>query len=227
MSGFSPAFERLGAAYAAVAAQKQEVLAEFLPAAADWNTDLATGTYTKGDVTLHVALIGSFAENDRSWLWGWANPQFDPAHPGVLNPQAMGSRLGIPEMTSRELDLSWYEGPARNGGELLAMVATGMLGLTGTIPGPYDGGVAYFAVRDPAVPAAAWDSVTAHRLITIGLSLFPADHRLTVMRFFSHHRLPYRQTETSITATLPDGGACVVDFDDQDRLANLSMTVRS
>ncbi|MCO6005878.1 hypothetical protein NE236_12875 [Actinoallomurus purpureus] len=224
MSGFSPAFERLGAAYAAVAAQQQEVLAEFLPAA-DWNTDLATGTYTQGDVVLHVALIGSFAEDDRSWLWGWANPQFGAEHPAVLNPRAMGSRFGVPEMTTPELDLSWYEGPARNGGDLVAMVATSLLGLTGMIPGRYDGGVAYFAVRDPAVPTAAWDSVTAPRLITSGLSLFPADHRLTVMRFLGHHRLPYRQTETSITAKLPDGGSCVAEFDEQDRLANLSMTL--
>ncbi|MEV5753320.1 DUF6882 domain-containing protein [Actinoallomurus sp. NPDC052308] len=225
MSGFSPAFERLGAAYAAVAAQQQEVLAGVLPANGDWTTDLASGTYTKGDVTLHVALVGSFAEKDRSWLWGWANPQFGPEHPAVLNPRPMGSRLGVPEMTTRELDLAWYDGPAQNGGELVAAVTNGLLGLSGTISGRYDGGVAYFAVRDPAVPGTVWDSIAAPRLITDGLSLFPADHRLTVLRFFSHHRLPYRQTETSITAKLPDGGSCVARFDDQDRLTDLSMTV--
>jgi hypothetical protein len=224
MSGFSPAFERLGAAYAAVAAQQQEVLTDFLPAT-DWTTDLTAGTYTRGDVTLHVALIGSFAEKDRGWLWGWANPQFGPEHPAVLNPRPMGSRLGVPEMTSPELDLAWYEGPAGNGGDLVAMVTACLLGLNGTIPGRYDGGVAYFAVRDPAVPTAGWDPVTAPRLITGGVSLFPTDPRLTVMRFFSHHRLPYRQSETSITANLPDGGTCVAEFDERDRLTDLSMTV--
>jgi hypothetical protein len=225
MSGFSPAFERLGAAYAAVAAQQQEILAEVLPANADWTTDLTTGTYTQGDVTLHVALVGSFAEHDRSWLWGWANPQFGPEHPAVLNPRPMGSRLGVPEMTTSELDLAWYDGQARNAGELVALVTNGLLGLSGIIPGRYDGGVAYFAVRDPAVPGAVWDPVTAPRMITGGLSLFPADHRLTVMRFFSHHRLPYRQTETSIVAKAPDGASFVAEFDRQDRLTDLSVTV--
>ena len=43
MSGFSPAFDRLGAAYAAISAQQQEALVDFLPAA-DWSADLATGT---------------------------------------------------------------------------------------------------------------------------------------------------------------------------------------
>jgi hypothetical protein len=221
MSGFSPAFERLGAAYAAIAAQQQEALADFLPAA-DWSADLAIGTYTQGDVTLRVALLGSFAEENRSWLWGWANPQFGPEHPAVVNPSAIGARLAVPELTAPELDLAWYDGPARSAGDVVAMAATGLLGSPGTIPGRYDGGVAYFAIRDPGAPRAPWDSITAARMITSGLTLFPADHRLTVTRFFSHHRLPYRETEASITATLPDGGSCTAEFDDDDRFVSLS-----
>jgi hypothetical protein len=222
MSGFSPAFERLGAAYAAIAAQQQEVLADFLPAA-DWSADLAAGTYTQGDITLRVALLGSFAEENHSWLWGWANPQFGPGHPAVVNPSALGARLAIPELTIPELDLSWYDGPARGGGDVVAMATTGLLGSPGTVPGRYDGGVAYFAVQDPAAPIAVWDPITAPRMITSGITLFPADHRLTVARYFSHHRLPYRETETSITATLPDGGPCTAEFDDDDRFISLSM----
>lgn len=222
MSGFSPAFERLGAAYAAVAAQRQEALAEFLPTA-DWNADLAAGVFTQGDVTLRVALLGSYAEEKRSWLWGWANPRFGPEHPTVVDTRTMGARLGVPELTTPELDLTWYDGPAPNGGDLIAMATTGLLGLPATIPGRYEAGVAYFAVRDPALPSPRWDSVTAPRMVTSGITLFPADHRLSVMRFFSHHRLPYRETKRSITARLPDGGSCTAEFDAEDRLT--SMTV--
>jgi hypothetical protein len=222
MSGFSPAFERLGAAYAAIAAQQQEALVDFLPAA-DWSADLTTGTYTQGEVTLRVALLGSFAEEGRSWLWGWANPQFGPDHPAVVNPSAIGARLGVAELTEPELDLAWYEGPARNGGDMVAMATTGLIGSSGTIPGRYDGGVAYFAIQDPAAPIAGWDPITAARMITSGISLFPADHRLTVTRFFSHHRLPYEEAELTITATLPEGGTCVAEFDDDDRFMSLSM----
>src|SRR3569623_767144 len=103
MSGFSPAFDRLGAAYAAITAQQQESLVDFLPAA-DRSADLATGTYTQGEVTLRVALLGSCAEESRSWLWGWANPQFGPGHPAVVDPSALGAGLAIPELTASELD---------------------------------------------------------------------------------------------------------------------------
>ncbi|WP_285566467.1 DUF6882 domain-containing protein [Actinoallomurus iriomotensis] len=222
MSGFSPAFDRLGAAYAAISAQQQEALVDFLPAA-DWSADLATGTYTQGEVTLKVALLGSYAEENRSWLWGWANPQFGPDHPAVVNPTAIGARLAIAELTARELDLSWYDGPARSGGDIVAMAATGLIGSPGTIPGSYEGGVAYFAIQDASAPVPGWDSLTAPRMITSGLTLFPADHRLTVSRFFSHHRLAFREDETSIVAALPEGGTCVAEFDEEDRFVSLSM----
>jgi hypothetical protein len=224
MSGFSPAFERLGAAYAAIAAQRQEALVDFLPAA-DWSADLTSGTYTQGEVSLRVALLGSFADEGRSWLWGWANPQFGPDHPAVVNPSPIGERLGVPELTVPELDLAWYDGPARNGGDMVAMATTGLIGSPGTIPGRYDGGVAYFAIQGPGGPAAGWDPVTAVRMITSGISLFPADHRLTVTRFFSHHRLPYRESESSVVASPPGGGVCIAEFDEDDRFRSLSVEV--
>ncbi|NDU77137.1 hypothetical protein GWI34_31620, partial [Actinomadura sp. DSM 109109] len=80
MSGFSPAFQRLGAALAAVVLQQQETLAEFLPRE-DWSADLTARTYTSGGVTVRVSLLGSYAARERTWLWGWANPQFGDAHP--------------------------------------------------------------------------------------------------------------------------------------------------
>jgi hypothetical protein len=224
MSGFSPAFERLGAAYAAIAAQRQEALVDFLPAA-DWSADLTSGTYTQGEVSLRVSLLGSFADDGRSWLWGWANPQFGPDHPAVINPSAIGERLGVPELTVPELDLAWYDGPARNGGDMVAMATTGLIGSPGTIPGRYDGGVAYFAIQGPGGPDTGWDPVTAARMITSGISLFPADHRLTVTRFFSHHRLPYRESESLVVAALPGGGVCVAEFDEDDRFVSLSVEV--
>lgn len=219
MSGFSPAFGRLGAAYAAVVAQQQDVLADYLPAA-DWTADLAAGTYTQGEVSLRVLLLGSFAEQNRTWLWGWANPQFGPEHPAVAHPREMGERLSIPELTAPELDLGWYEGP---GGDMIAMATTGLLGLPGTLPARYDGGVAYFAIQDPAAPIARWDSASAARMIVDGIRLFPFDPRLTVMRFFSHHRLPYTQDELSVTARLPEGGSAIARFDAAGRFTSLSM----
>ena len=103
-----------------------------------------------------------------------------------------------------------------HGGEILTVDAAGTL-----IPG---GAV---AVRDGEIVAVAeWDPITAPRMITSGISLFPSDHRLTVARYFSHHRLAFNETETAITVDLPDGGSCLAEFDGDDRFISMSMRLQ-
>ncbi|MFI0349624.1 DUF6882 domain-containing protein [Actinomadura sp. 9N407] len=215
MSGFSPAFERLGAALAAVVLQQQETLAEFLPRE-DWSADLTARSYSSGGVTVQVSLLGSYAARERTWLWGWANPQFGDGHPAVepiLAIRGLGRRLGIPEFTTPEVDLSWYDGPAGHGGELIAMAAGGVLGGGGYIGAGYDGGSAYLHVDDPQAPPAVWDPVPVPRLLMNAVSLFPRDPRLTLARLLSRHRIGYREDDGFTEVALPGGGTARAQFD--------------
>jgi hypothetical protein len=212
---FSQAFARLGAALTAIVLQQQETLSELLPRE-DWNADLIARTYSSGGVTVRVSLLGSYAEQEQTWLWGWANTQFGPDHPAVvptLSVRAAGERLGIPELTTPEVDLSGYDGPAGHGGELIAVTAAGLLGGGGYIWRGYPGGSAYLHVDDPRVPRAEWDPIPVPRLIINATSLFPGDHRLTLARFLSHHQVAYRQTPATIEAWLPGGGTGLATFD--------------
>ncbi|SEF52244.1 hypothetical protein SAMN04489712_101298 [Thermomonospora echinospora] len=221
-AGFSPAFQRLGAALAAVVLQQQETLAEFLPRE-DWNADLTARTYSSGGVTVRVSLLGSYAVREQTWLWGWANPQFGEGHPAVaptLVVREIGERLGVPELVTPEVDLSWYDGPAGHGGELVAMVAGGILGGGGYIGAGYDGGSAYLHVDDPQTPRAGWDPIPVPRLVLNAAGLFPHDPRLTLARFLSHHRVPYRETSASIEARTPGGGSARARFDSRGRLTD-------
>ncbi|TDD39494.1 hypothetical protein E1287_03440 [Actinomadura sp. KC06] len=222
MSGFSPAFERLGAALAAVVLQQQETLAEFLPRE-DWSADLTARTYSSGGVTVRVSLLGSYAARERTWLWGWANPQFGDAHPAVtptLVIRTVGERLGITEFTTPEVDLSWYEGPAGHGGELMAMAAGGVLGGAGYIGAGYDGGSAYLHVDDPQAPPAQWDPIPLPRILASATSLFPHEPRLTLAGFLSRHRVPYRQTDLQTEALLPGGATARARFDGLGRFVD-------
>ncbi|MQY02298.1 DUF6882 domain-containing protein [Actinomadura macrotermitis] len=221
MSGFSPAFERLGAALAAVVLHQQETLAEFLPRE-DWSADLTARSYVSGGVGVRVSLLGSYAARERTWLWGWANPQFGDDHPAVaptLAIRALGERLGIPEFVTPEVDLGWYDGPAGHGGELIAMAAGGVLGGGGYIGAGYDGGSAYLHVDDPKAPPAAWDPVPVPRLLTTAAALFPRDPRLTLARLLSHHRVPYRDADGVMEIALPSGGTARAYFDGLGRFA--------
>jgi uncharacterized protein DUF6882 len=216
---FSAAFDRLGAALGAVVLRQQEALSEVLPRE-DWNADLTARTYTSGGVTVRVSLLGSYAEQERTWLWGWANTQFGPEHPAVVPTLAireLGERLGVPELTTPEIDLSRYDGPAGHGGELVSVVATGLLGGGGYIGAGYPGGSAYLHVDDPRVPQAGWDPISAPRVLVNAISLFPGEHRLTVARFLSHHRIPYRETPRSIDAWPPASAPAQATFDETGR----------
>ncbi|WP_119729839.1 DUF6882 domain-containing protein [Thermomonospora amylolytica] len=226
-AGFSPAFHRLGAALAAVVLQQQETLAEFLPRE-DWTADLTARTYSSGGVTVRVSLLGSYAVREQTWLWGWANPQFGEDHPAVrptLAVREAGERLGVPELVTPEIDLSWYDGPAGHGGELIAVVAGGLLGGGGYIGAGYDGGSAYLHVDDPQTPRAGWDAIPVPRLVTNAVTLFPHDPRLTLARLLSHHRVPYRETPGGLEARLPGGGQAHAVFDEHGRLAEWSARV--
>lgn len=225
--GFSPAFGRIGAALGAVVLQQQETLAEFLPRE-DWNADLTARTYTSGGVTVRVSLLGSYAEQEGTWLWGWANPQFGETHPAVtptLPIRDLGAMLGAPELTTPEVDLSWYDGPAAHGGELIAVVAAGLLGGAGYIGAGYEGGSAYLHVDDPRVPRAAWDPVPVPRLIVNAVTLFPDSPHLTVSRLLSRHRVAYRQSARLIEADLPDGRTARAEYDNTGRFARWEATI--
>ncbi|MCD0450829.1 hypothetical protein LO762_16750 [Actinocorallia sp. API 0066] len=212
MSGFSSAFERLGAAQSALVLARQETLAAHLPRA-DWSADLNGRTYTSGGVTVRVGLLGSYAARERTWLWGWANAQFGPTHPAVAPTLAVreaGERLGVPEFTVPELDLSWFEGD--NAGHLVAIAAAGVLGGSGYIGAGYEGGSAYLHVDDPQVPPTSFDAASVPSLIDKAVALFPADPQLTLTRLLAHHRVPYRRAGTGVEARLPGGRTAVADF---------------
>ncbi|MDX6743053.1 DUF6882 domain-containing protein [Actinocorallia sp. A-T 12471] len=212
MSGFSSAFERLGAALSAIVLAQQETLAARLPRA-DWSADLNGRTYTSGGTTVRVGLLGSYASRERTWLWGWANAQFGPDHPAVaptLAVREIGARLAVPEFTSPEVDLSWFEGG--HAGHLIAVAAAGVLGGSGYIGAGYEGGSAYLLVDDPAIPPAAFDPAAVPALIAKAVSLFPADPQLTLTRLLAYHHVPFRRSGARTEARLPGGATATADF---------------
>jgi hypothetical protein len=167
-----------------------------------------------------VSLLGSYAEREQTWLWGWANPQFGEGHPAVaptLAVRAMGLRLGIPELVTPEVDLSWYQGPAAHGGEPIAVAAAGLLAAVttggGYIGAGYEGGSAYLHVDDPQVPQAAWDPVPVPRLVVNAVQMFPGDPHLTLAALLSHHHVAYHHRAGMTEVRLPGGGTARAMFD--------------
>ena len=56
------------------------------------------------------------------------------------------------------------------------------------------------------MPRAPFDPIPVPSLLMSAVALFPSDPRLTLTRFLSHHRVPFRRSGAVTEARLPGGG---------------------
>jgi len=228
-SSYSPAFEAFGAERSAAAIQQQEALNEFLGSERR-AADLDSRTLRSDGLVLGgVTSLGSFSHLSQTWLWTWANPNFDWDHPAVAPVRAIhdyGVQHGIPELTTGHLDLSGFPNP-HQAASTMAIAAAHLLGGNGIWSCAINEGkgAAYIHLDDPQLPVAAFDPGAAPRLIMTALQVFPGDHRRVVRGYLESHGARYEETPEGITGGLPGGGSITVAFDSEGRIAHLSATL--
>lgn len=107
----------------------------YLPMTAAWSLNLQAGTFTIGDKTVRMQVIGTYSEQHAAWVWAWANASLQ-GYPDVIAEaqqlRAFGEERNIAEFADRAVDLSAFEN-RRFGAEKLAFVATALLGATGYV----------------------------------------------------------------------------------------------
>lgn len=223
--GYSAPFAAFAADLAATAIERQEALWSFLPQGA-WEADLEARTLVLGNETLYgITLLGSFAHGDGTWLWGWANLGWDqPSVAPLRGMYAYGRRQEIPELTTGVLDFSSFPDPPRAAGTMAMLAAVPLGGCGVHAVDINDGaGVCYLHLDDPRGPKPSLDPITAPRLILSAIEMFPADHRRVVRGFLGNHGVQLDESSGQILAQIPDG-TLIADFDDRNRLTNLSFT---
>ncbi|MDI5962543.1 hypothetical protein POF50_007430 [Streptomyces sp. SL13] len=221
---FSDAFGRATERHAAWAAQQLQSFTGFLPDG-EWSADLDTCRYRQGGRDLRISMLGTFSEEDGSWLWGWANPGFQgsPVTRTAGTLREIGTRYGVPEFAERMVPLAGFP-DVRRAVEMLAFGAMGVLGAAGYVgveAGP--GTRLYLLADDPAVPRAAPEAVVLPRVLMYGVELLDVPARPVVAGYFEHHGLPWHESEESISAALPSGATAEVRFDAAGRIASVQV----
>ncbi|MFJ3925252.1 DUF6882 domain-containing protein [Streptomyces sp. NPDC090022] len=222
---FSESFLLEAERHAAWGAAQLETLTGFLPEG-PWTADLPSCVYRQGDLELRVAVLGTYDMDERSWMWGWANPGLRGTEVVALAERAerYGRAHGIVELTEEVLDLSGFDDP-RRAAETLAFTGMGVTGAPGYIGVPAGPATqVYFLPDDPQVPRAALDPVALPRTLITAAGLIGRSPRRVVTGYFDHHGLPQREDEHRVTAALPDGNAAEVDFDSLGRIASVRLT---
>ncbi|MFJ7591747.1 DUF6882 domain-containing protein [Streptomyces sp. NPDC097617] len=223
---FSDAFLLEAERHAAWGAAQLEVLTDFLPEG-PWTADLPSCLYRQGGLELRIAVLGTYDINERSWMWGWANPGLRDTEVVALTGavERYGRAHGIAEFTEEVVDLSGFADP-RRAAETLAFAGMGVAeapGYLGLPAGP-DTQV-YFLPDDPQVPRAALDTVALPRELVTGAGLIGRSARRVVTGYLEYHALLWREDGDRILTDLPGGGGAEVAFDAADRIAGVRLTM--
>ncbi|GAB3302234.1 hypothetical protein EK0264_01675 [Epidermidibacterium keratini] len=220
-----PTLDVIAAAYAAVVLERQDAF-EALAGGASWDADLAAARLQIGERTLRIALLGSASDADGSWLWAWDNPTFGPDHPATRPLRALvevGREHDIPELVRPVVPLSSLSDPGDGPAMTIVTAASGLLGAGGYWPAPYDGGIAYLAVLDRALPAPTPDALALAELMQRAITAYPHDNRLTVETYLGVHGLSARVEASTVVAEL-GGREARFEFDATDRLTALEVS---
>ncbi|MFI8827027.1 DUF6882 domain-containing protein [Streptomyces sp. NPDC053431] len=226
VSSFSDAFLLEAERHAAWGAAQLEALTAFLPEG-DWTADLAACHYHQGGLDLRVAVLGTYDMDERSWMWGWANPGLRGTEVVALTAavERYGRAHGIAELTQEVLDLSGFDDP-RRAAETLAFTGMGVAEAPGYIGVPAGPATqVYFLPDDPRVPRATLDPVSLPRTLLTGAGLIGHSARQVVDGYLDHHRLPRRtEGDDRIVAELPGGSTVEIAFDPLGRIAGVQLT---
>lgn len=216
LGAYSPQFEAFASEGSAAAIHRQDVLSEAL-GDGHVHVDIDERTMTTGGRTYHgLTLLGSFSHLDRSWLWAWANENYRADHPAVEPLRAVreyGRRHDIPELTIGRLDLSGFPDP-HQAATTMAIAAAALLGGNGVRSCRINGGrgSAYVHLDDPRLPVAAYDPLSAARVLMTAIGAFPADHRRVVRGFIAHYGSGIAEGPDVIEGRFPGGHRLTVGF---------------
>ena len=136
----------------ALACEKQEIFAKIVEGL-DWSCDMLEGKLTYGDdKVFDIQVIGTYSENEKSWLWAWANNQSGIPETFLQTSLAMrnlGTTHQLQDLTSPKLQ------SATDPGAFYSVIALGVFGDTCYVPLTFKGLKVYVTVRSKEVDGMA------------------------------------------------------------------------
>ncbi|VTU00536.1 Uncharacterized protein OS=Rhodopirellula sp. SWK7 GN=RRSWK_03814 PE=4 SV=1 [Gemmataceae bacterium] len=223
--------------HVAAAYDQQLRLGDFLDreaAGAALHYQVSTATLSFGPAVKFRALdLGSHSTIDNSWLWGWCGTQLNLAHSAELRRGArdLAARTGVAAFTAAQ---AFDVGPVlgddlgRIVAHVFGIVASAELGFQGYYTVPYRSGRSTVLLRDDRLKAAEPDPVA--RVATIFpqvLTGFPIlDHRAALLGYLAHYGVAPTVEGRAVVAAERGTEALRAEFDDLNRLTNLTGTVQ-
>jgi len=214
------------AAHLAVTIEGQAHLAQLIGSDAPgrWEASLSSGMLTLDQTDLEFALLGSYSEEDNSWLWSWANPGLDAntvAIQRALPLKGFGEEFGLWEFSEDSFDISGVVDFGMTAGSSLTSVAAPQIGGGAIFSGSYPGGRFYVIVTDERLARFGPSAVSAPKYFTRAVSYGLGHHRELVETYAAIHQLQMVETEDMVRLGFPDKSHLDVSFDEHERMTKI------
>jgi hypothetical protein len=227
----SPEFETLYHRHLITSFEKQLHLADVV-GTRSWSFSMHSGSLTFNDdgarpagppIEFAAQLLGSAADHDRTWLWSWANKASQIPAALTQDAERLRGSGAAPEFTTTTFVLDLDDADDHR----VALTSSGVLAADAYYRGPYNGGAAFFLLRDERLGLPAPEGPRIVNTISQAISsLAIADHRAAITAYLDARGLsPRADGENAIVATVT-GVDVRAQFDAQGRLADLRGTFR-
>lgn len=226
----SPEFEAAYLRHAALSFDKQLNLAKVI-GTRNWNFSMDSGhlTFAKQgffdkNFVFEAQILGSAAKGTSSWRWAWANDGV----PDKLNRASLLLREkgGIPEFSEPEFPIDFSEADDHR----IALTGSGVLaslfGCDAYYRGPYEGGAAFFLLRDPRLHLAPPDAIHISTFFPQLISSMALSNHRTVFLSYLEQQGLEAQIENEAVRVEIGASSLVANFDDLNRLADMQLTAR-
>ncbi|CAM4152260.1 MULTISPECIES: DUF6882 domain-containing protein [Flavobacterium] len=107
----------------ALTMERQDVFSELVEDLS-WSFDMISGTVTFGDYSFRMQMLGTYSEEQQSWLWAWANKQSgipEEFLQAALAMKEIGERNGIEDLVTAKIETD------QDPGHYFSFVANGLI----------------------------------------------------------------------------------------------------
>jgi hypothetical protein len=204
--------------YAALAYDKQSSLYEII-GDNSWNADLDAGTISFGpELVFPLQVLGTFSHSSETWLWAWANEQFNL--PEALLSQAQQLRAYGEQHNIELLTASGFDATQQDL-HIIGVIASGMFGASCYYLANYGQGTLVVTIKSEQidqVPRNDFARIPSTFAQVIGV--FELHHRPAFLHYLAQKGYPVEEATDTVSAAV-DFGTLTATFDHLGRLTNL------
>jgi hypothetical protein len=204
--------------YAGISFDKQADLYEAIGDSA-WNADLDIGEISFGaGKNYPVQTLGTYSHSSNSWLWAWANDKAD--WPDSVLTQA-GQLKTYGETNNIDILSNRSFGTQMSDVHLIGLIASGLFDASAYYIADYGQGAMLFTITTDKLATANNEHARVMTIIPQMISAYDMNHKKAITYYLEAKKYAVSHEKNIMTCT-KNGNTVIAEFDEGNRLVNLS-----